>query len=56
MILFHSLMMMIRNIVLSRKRNKVPWDLDGIPIEFYKVFFCNHDLEESLFPSAGKIH
>jgi len=42
----------IRNTVLSMKRNKAP-EPDGIPIEFYKAFFCNHDLEEK-FPSAGK--
>ena len=34
------------------KHNKAPGP-DGIPIEFYKAFFCNHDLEEK-FPSAGK--
>ena len=35
----------IRNTVLSMKHNKAPGP-DGIPIEFYKAFFCNHDLEE----------
>ena len=35
----------IRNTVLSKKRNKAPGP-DGIPIEFYKAFFCNHDQEE----------
>jgi hypothetical protein len=34
------------------KRNKAP-GINGIPIEFYKAFFCNHNLEER-FPSAGK--
>jgi len=42
----------IRNTVLSMKHNKAPGP-DGIPIEFYKAFFCNHDLEEK-FPSVGK--
>jgi len=34
------------------KHNKA-YGLDGIPIEFYKAFFCNYDLEER-FPSSSK--
>ena len=33
----------IRNTVHSMKCNKAS-ESDGVPIEFYKAFFCNHDL------------
>ena len=42
----------IKDTVLSMKNNKAPGP-DGIPIEFYKAFFCSKDLEEE-HPSAGK--
>jgi len=35
---------------MKRKKALGP---DDISIESYKVFFCNHDLEEK-FPSTGK--
>ncbi|OUM57450.1 hypothetical protein PIROE2DRAFT_17564 [Piromyces sp. E2] len=42
----------IKNTIFSMKNIKAP-GLDGIPIKFYKAFFCNKDLEEK-YPSASK--
>ncbi len=35
----------IKNVICSMKNNKAPGP-DGLPIEFYKAFYCNPDLEE----------